>query len=79
MFRSRGARGEYERPLYEEFGFTIARRGYDRDQVDAYVTRLRGGAPPAGVAAFELVRRGYERSRVDEVIAQLQSEADREK
>ncbi|NED90803.1 DivIVA domain-containing protein [Streptomyces sp. SID11233] len=88
MFWSRGSQGSqsspgpgsaYEHPLHEEFGFTIARRGYDRDQVDAYITRLRGGTPPAGVAAFELVRRGYERSRVDEVVAQLHREADREK
>ncbi|MGN5630721.1 DivIVA domain-containing protein [Streptomyces sp. AC154] len=82
MFWSRGSREaheEYERPLHEEFGFTIARRGYDRDQVDAYITRLRGGTPPPEVAAFELVRRGYERSRVDEVITRLHREADREK
>uniref|UniRef100_A0AAU2VKQ9 DivIVA domain-containing protein n=1 Tax=Streptomyces sp. NBC_00008 TaxID=2903610 RepID=A0AAU2VKQ9_9ACTN len=82
MFWSRGAREvreDDERPLYEEFGFTIARRGYDRDQVDAYITRLRAGTPPPEAAAFELVRRGYERSRVDEVIAQLHREADREK
>lgn len=74
MFASRG---EYERPLHEEFGFRIARRGYDRDQVDAYITRLRSGSPPAGVVGFELVRRGYEQSRVDEVIAQLHREAGR--
>ncbi|MFF3172009.1 DivIVA domain-containing protein [Streptomyces sp. NPDC057900] len=82
MFWSRGsreAREEYEPPLHEEFGFTIARRGYDRDQVDAYITRLRGGTPPAGVVAFELVRRGYEQSRVDEVIARLHGEAGRKK
>ncbi|MFG2595386.1 hypothetical protein [Streptomyces sp. NPDC048462] len=78
MFGSRGSREEYERPLHEEFGFDIARRGYDRDQVDAYITGLRGGTPPTGVAAFELVRRGYGRSRVDEVIAQLHREAGRE-
>ncbi|MHC3814706.1 hypothetical protein [Streptomyces sp. DT9] len=88
MFWSRGSRESqgsqrssdaYEHPLYEEFGFTIARRGYDRDQVDAYITRLRGGTPPSEAAAFELVRRGYEQSRVDEVIAQLHREANREK
>lgn len=70
-----GSLGEYERPLHEEFGFRIARRGYDRDQVDAYITRLRSGSPPAGVVSFELVRRGYERSRVDEVITRLLREA----
>lgn len=75
MFGSRGSHKEYERPLHEEFGFSIARRGYDRDQVDAYITRLRDGSPPTGTAAFELVRRGYERSRVDEVVAQLHREA----
>lgn len=66
---------EDDRPLYEQFGFRIARRGYDRDQVEAYITRLRGGAPPAEVVAFELVRRGYERDRVNEVITQLHREA----
>lgn len=67
---------EDDRPLHEQFGFRIARRGYDRDQVDAYLTRLRGGAPPARSVAFDLVRRGYEQSRVDEVIARLHREAD---
>ncbi|MEU1350891.1 hypothetical protein ACFYPA_05040 [Streptomyces sp. NPDC005775] len=66
---------EDDRPLYEQFGFRIARRGYDRDQVEAYITRLRGGAPPAGPVGFDLVRRGYERGRVDEVIARLHHEA----
>lgn len=69
------SRGKDEPPLHEEFGFSIARRGYDRDQVDACITRLRGGSPPADAVGFELVRRGYERSRVDEVIAQLHREA----
>ncbi|MFJ6434206.1 hypothetical protein [Streptomyces sp. NPDC091416] len=66
-----------DRPLYERFGFRIARRGYDRDQVEAYVTRLLTGAPPAGPVAFDLVRRGYERGGVDEVIARLHREAGR--
>ncbi|MFJ1901461.1 MULTISPECIES: hypothetical protein [unclassified Streptomyces] len=85
MFWSRGSRGSQgssnasEFALYEEFGFTIARRGYDRDQVAAYIARLRGGTPPAEAAAFELVRRGYEPSRVDEVIARLHREARRGK
>ncbi|WP_187285350.1 hypothetical protein [Streptomyces sp. OR43] len=43
-----------DRPLYERFGLRIARRGYDRDQVEAYLTRLLAGAPPTGVAGFEL-------------------------
>ncbi|WP_326739739.1 hypothetical protein [Streptomyces sp. NBC_01022] len=64
-----------DRPLYEQFGFRIARRGYDRDQVEAHISRLRAGAPPAESVAFELVRRGYERGRVDEVIARLHREA----
>ncbi|MFJ4897907.1 hypothetical protein [Streptomyces sp. NPDC088727] len=76
---SQGSSNAYEYALYEEFGFTIARRGYDRDQVNAYITRLRGGTPPAEAATFELVRRGYERSRVDEVIARLHREAHRGK
>ncbi|WP_328897149.1 hypothetical protein [Streptomyces sp. NBC_00236] len=64
-----------DRPLYERFGLRIARRGYDRDQVEAYLTRLLAGAPPAGVVAFDLARRGYERGRVDEVINRLHREA----
>lgn len=66
---------EDDRPLYERFGFRIVRRGYDRDQVEAYIAGLRGGAPPAESVGFDLVRRGYERSRVDEVIARLHREA----
>lgn len=66
---------EEDRPLYERFGFRIARRGYDRDQVEAYLTQLLGGAPAAGAPAFDLVRRGYERDRVDEVITRLHHEA----
>ncbi|THA34332.1 DivIVA domain-containing protein [Streptomyces sp. A1277] len=64
-----------DRPPHELFGFRIARRGYDRDQVDAYVTQLRTGAPPAAAPAFELVRRGYDRHQVDEVITRLHREA----
>ncbi|WP_406456602.1 hypothetical protein OG782_30980 [Streptomyces sp. NBC_00876] len=60
-----------DRPLYERFAFRIARRGYDRDQVEDYLTRLLAGAPPSAPPAFDLVRRGYERDRVDEVITRL--------
>ncbi|MCX5143849.1 hypothetical protein [Streptomyces sp. NBC_00338] len=66
---------EDDRPLYERFGLRIARRGYDRDQVEAYLTRLLGGAPPDRTVAFELVRRGYERGGVDEVVTRLHREA----
>ncbi|WP_405939606.1 hypothetical protein OG338_25835 [Streptomyces sp. NBC_00726] len=66
-----------DRPPHERFGFRIVRRGYDRDQVDAYVTGLLGGAPPAEAVGFELVRRGYDRAGVDEVITRLHAEAAR--
>ncbi|MER6030505.1 DivIVA domain-containing protein [Streptomyces sp. NPDC001851] len=53
-------------------GFDIARRGYDRAQVDAYLTRLTSGtAPEATPPVFEIVRRGYDRVQVDARIAQL--------
>ncbi|MFP3988692.1 DivIVA domain-containing protein [Streptomyces sp. E11-3] len=47
--------------------FDIARRGYDRDQVDAYVAALADGAAktPTAPPEFELARRGYDRAQVD--------------
>ncbi|MEU2712605.1 DivIVA domain-containing protein [Streptomyces sp. NPDC007205] len=52
-------------------GFDIARRGYDRAQVDAYLTRLASGTAPEAPPVFEIVRRGYDRAQVDARIAQL--------
>lgn len=64
-----------DRPLHEQFGFDIARRGYDRDQVDDYLTRLRDGNPPSDFSGFDLVRRGYERGQVDDAITRLRRAA----
>ncbi|WP_367041730.1 hypothetical protein [Streptomyces sp. Je 1-332] len=55
--------------LAHELGFAIVRRGYDRDQVHAYVARLAGAEPPTEPPAFDLVRRGYDCDQVDAHIA----------
>ncbi|MEU6776534.1 DivIVA domain-containing protein [Streptomyces sp. NPDC046759] len=52
-------------------GFDIARRGYDRAQVDAYLTRPASGTAPEAPPPFDIVRRGYDRAQVDAHIAQL--------
>ncbi|MEU6550822.1 DivIVA domain-containing protein [Streptomyces sp. NPDC046915] len=53
-------------------GFDIARRGYDRDQVDAYLALLTAGAgPDVPPPAFDIVRRGYDRAQVDARVAEL--------
>ncbi|WBO65314.1 DivIVA domain-containing protein [Streptomyces camelliae] len=52
-------------------GFDIARRGYDRAQVDAYLTRLTAGTAPETPPVFDIVRRGYDRAQVDARVAQL--------
>jgi DivIVA domain-containing protein len=54
-------------------GFDIARRGYDRAQVDAFLARLTTGSAPGAPPAFDIVRRGYDRAQVDARIAQLLS------
>ena len=53
-------------------GFDIARRGYDRAQVDAYLARLAAGTAPDTVPpAFDIVRRGSDRAQVAARVAQL--------
>ncbi|MEV6117631.1 DivIVA domain-containing protein [Streptomyces sp. NPDC052109] len=52
-------------------GFEIARRGYDRTQVDAYLTRLASGTASETPPVFDIVRRGYDRSQVDARVSQL--------
>ncbi|KOV61433.1 DivIVA domain-containing protein [Streptomyces sp. MMG1121] len=52
-------------------GFEIARRGYDRAQVDDYLARLSTGTPHGTPPVFDIVRRGYDRTQVDARIAQL--------
>ncbi|GHE03498.1 hypothetical protein [Streptomyces alanosinicus] len=52
-------------------GFEIARRGYDRSQVDAYLVGLAEGTSPMAPPVFDIVRRGYDRAQVDARVAQL--------
>ncbi|MGW1055024.1 DivIVA domain-containing protein [Streptomyces sp. NPDC001118] len=52
-------------------GFELVRRGYDRAQVDAYLTRLTSGTAPEAPPVFDIVRRGYDRTQVDARVAQL--------
>ncbi|MFE8943950.1 DivIVA domain-containing protein [Streptomyces sp. NPDC007856] len=52
-------------------GFDVARRGYDRAQVDAYLTRLAEGTALGAPPLFDIVRRGYDRAQVDARVAEL--------
>ncbi|MEV5878773.1 DivIVA domain-containing protein [Streptomyces sp. NPDC052101] len=54
-------------------GFEIARRGYDRAQVDAYLAGLAEGTPSEVPPVFDIVRRGYDRAQVDARVAQLRN------
>ncbi|MER7771994.1 hypothetical protein [Kitasatospora sp. NPDC096140] len=47
-------------------GFDVARRGYDRAQVDEYFALPAQRRPDR--PQFDLVRRGYDRRQVDEAI-----------
>ncbi|MYV97558.1 hypothetical protein [Streptomyces sp. SID3343] len=55
----------------EQSEFAIARRGYDRGQVDEYVAGLLAGGRPANSPAFTMVRRGYKAEHVDRRLAEL--------
>lgn len=57
-------------------GFDIARRGYDRSQVDAYLALLTAGTVPEAPPAFDVVRRGYDRAQVDARAAELRAAID---
>ncbi|MFB7632060.1 hypothetical protein ACFC0M_14075 [Streptomyces sp. NPDC056149] len=52
-------------------GFQVAWRGYDRQQVDLYLTALTEADAPVAPPPFEVVRRGYDRRQVDARIAEL--------
>lgn len=58
-------------------GFDIARRGYDRAQVDTYLTRLAEGTALGAPPLFDIVRRGYDRAQVDARVAELLNGAGR--
>jgi hypothetical protein len=67
----------------EQGEFAIARRGYDRRQVDEYLAGLKAGGRPANPPAFTMVRRGYKVEHVDRRLAELghprgRSESDRD-
>ncbi|MFE9453119.1 DivIVA domain-containing protein [Streptomyces sp. NPDC006739] len=63
--------GDDSRYLGDFRGFDIARRGYDRAQVDAYLHALASGTAPQAPPAFDIVRRGYDRAQVDARVAEL--------
>ncbi|WP_407564230.1 DivIVA domain-containing protein [Streptomyces sp. 184] len=48
--------------------FRVARTGYDRGQVDAYLGRLESGDESAGEPVFALVRDGFHTRDVDAYI-----------
>lgn len=55
--------------------FTIVLRGYDRRQVDEYLTAVEGGAVrPTSPTRFRIALRGYERSEVSAYIQRLASD-----
>ncbi|UGQ10430.1 DivIVA domain-containing protein [Yinghuangia sp. ASG 101] len=53
-------------------GFTIARRGYDTDEVDLYLAGLAAGGRPADRPMFTIRRRGYDRAQVDGHLAEIE-------
>ncbi|WP_208900026.1 DivIVA domain-containing protein [Streptomyces incarnatus] len=59
---------------FQDFqGFDIARRGYDRAQVDAYLAGMAAGTASGAPPVFDIVRRGYDRAQVDARVAQLRN------
>ncbi|WP_371516635.1 hypothetical protein [Kitasatospora sp. NBC_01300] len=52
-------------------GFNLVRRGYERQQVDRYLSALSEAGSPPPPPAFEVVWRGYDREQVDARIADL--------
>ncbi|MFF7334048.1 DivIVA domain-containing protein [Streptomyces sp. NPDC090306] len=54
-------------------GFTLVRRGYDREQVDRFLALLALPGAPRATPSFDIVRRGYDRREVDERIRELRA------
>jgi DivIVA domain-containing protein len=52
-------------------GFTVALRGYDRAQVDDWVSRVQRTTPPYPQPSFTVVLRGYNRAEVDHWVRQV--------
>ncbi|MFE4973547.1 hypothetical protein ACFRAR_15705 [Kitasatospora sp. NPDC056651] len=52
-------------------GFDLVRRGYDREQVDNYLTALSQAGSPPPPPAFQIRWRGYDREQVDARVAEL--------
>ncbi|MEU8540771.1 hypothetical protein AB0C52_12440 [Streptomyces sp. NPDC048717] len=57
----------------EIFGFELVRRGYDRHQVDQYISELCATKSPAAPPAFRIAWRGYDRAQVDECVEELRA------
>ncbi|HEX8626944.1 MAG TPA: DivIVA domain-containing protein [Catenuloplanes sp.] len=52
-------------------GFTVVLRGYDRGQVETWISQVRASAPPYPRPDFDVVLRGYDRGQVDELVRQV--------
>ncbi|MFD0410218.1 hypothetical protein [Kitasatospora sp. NPDC127116] len=52
-------------------GFDLVRRGYDRPEVDRYLSALSEAGSPPPQPAFRIRWRGYDREQVDARIADL--------
>ncbi|MEU3073425.1 hypothetical protein [Streptomyces laurentii] len=55
----------------EAIGFELVRRGYDRHEVDAYISTLFATKSPVPPPQFRIAWRGYDRERVDTSLADL--------
>lgn len=58
-------------------GFDVVMRGYSRDHVDRYLTRLLTVDSSTPPPAFPIGLRGYDRAQVDGYIAQLRGDPGR--
>ncbi|MFE6100429.1 hypothetical protein [Streptomyces laurentii] len=55
----------------EMIGFELVRRGYNRHQVDDYITTLFATKSPVPPPTFRIAWRGYDRQQVDTCVADL--------
>ena len=49
-------------------GFTIVLRGYNREQVDAFIAQVEAGTAVDPAPSFSIALRGYERRQVDRYV-----------
>jgi DivIVA domain-containing protein len=52
-------------------GFTVVLRGYDRAQVDEWISQVQRSAPPYPRPSFNVALRGYDRAQVDAWVRQV--------